>query len=296
MKAFEYRAPRSLSEAVALLAEKGEKARPLAGGTDLIVQLRGGRLDLDFVVDIKWIPELNQLSYDPASGLTIGAAVPCYRIYEDPVIRRVYPGLVDAASIIGGIGIQGRATWGGNLCNSSPSGDTIPALMVLGATCTIAGPNGTRTVPVEQFCTAPGRNVLRRGEMLVSFHIPVPLPHSGAYYLRFIPRNEMDIAVVGAGASVVLSNDLSTITAARIALGAVAPTPLLAESAGNALIGKRISDETIAEAARLAQQAARPITDMRGTIAQRRHLVGVLTKRALHGAIERAQKGASHAH
>jgi len=288
LRAFDYRAPSTVGEAVALLAEKGDRARPFAGGTDILVQVRAGRLDLDLLVDVKRIPELSQLAYDPATGLTVGAAVPCHRIYEDPQIREAFPGLVDSAAIIGGTGIQGRATLGGNLCNSSPSADSIPALIVLGATCAIVGPSGARTVPVERFCTGPGRNVLAPGEMLVSIHLPPPKPRSGARYLRFIPRNEMDIAVVGVGASVVLSEDLARITAARIALGAVAPTPLLAEDAGASLVGKPPSEETIAEAAALAREAARPITDVRGTAAQRRHLVGVLAKRALRGAIQRA--------
>ncbi|MBI4498006.1 MAG: xanthine dehydrogenase family protein subunit M [Chloroflexi bacterium] len=289
MKNFEYRAPTSLGEAVALLAEKGDKARPLAGGTDLIVQLRVGRYELDRVVDLKRIPEVNQLSYDPVDGLVIGAAVPCYRIYTDEVIAVHYPGLIDAATIVGGIQIQGRASLGGNLCNASPSGDTIPGLIVLEGTAVIAGPHGTRAVPVEEFCTAPGRTVLQPGEVLVSLRFPPPQPRSGAFYLRFIPRNEMDIAIVGAGASVVLSEDLSTFVAARVALGAVAPTPLYVPEAGAALAGLPVSEESIAQAAEIARQAARPISDMRGTVEQRQHLSAVLTKRALRGAVARAK-------
>ena len=291
MRSFEYCAPTSISEAVAVLAEKGERARAFAGGTDLLVQLRQGLLDLDLVVDVKNIPELSEITFSPSKGLTLGAAVPCCRIYEHPDVVENYPGLVDAVAIIGGIAIQGRASVGGNLCNAAPSGDCIPALIVLGAICTIAGPLGNRTVPVECFCTAPGQTVLNRGEMLVSMHLPIPRPNSGARYLRFIPRNEMDLAVAGVGASVVLSEDHETISAARIALGAVAPTPLLAVAAGEYLVGKALSEEVVAEAATLAQQAARPISDVRGTAAQRRHLAGVLTRRALRGAILRAKGG-----
>jgi CO/xanthine dehydrogenase FAD-binding subunit len=294
VRAFEYVAPSTLSEAVALLADKGDRARPLAGGTDLIVQLRRGAYDLDWLVDVKKIPELSEITYSATDGLTIGAAVPCYRIAEHPDVLRAYPGLADAVGLIGGTAIQGRATMGGNLCNASPSGDSIPALIVLGAMCTLAGPNGTRAsveftdVPVEQFCVAPGKNILSRDEMLVSVHLPPPQLHSGAHYLRFIPRHEMDIAVVGVGASLVLSADQATIQAARIALGAVAPTPLLAVEAGAALVGQAPSEEAFVEAARLAQQACSPITDMRGTLVQRRYLVGVLTRRALRGALSRA--------
>ena len=289
MQAFEYVAPATIQEAVSLLAGSGDRGRPLAGGTDLIVQMRAGALDVSRVIDVKKIPELNAITYRPGEGLTLGAAVPCHRIVQHPDIVKVYPGLVDAAALIGGTAIQGRATIGGNLCNAAPSGDSIPAMIVLEATCNIFGPSGMRTIPVERFCTGPGRNALARDELLVSIHFPPPLAHSGACYLRFIPRHEMDIAVVGVGASVVLGADRASIMTARIALGAVGPTPLYVESAGAMLRGKAPSEEILAAAAGVAQEAARPITDVRGTEAQRRHLVGVLTRRALHGAVERAK-------
>jgi carbon-monoxide dehydrogenase medium subunit len=207
---------------------------------------------------------------------------------------RYYPGLIDAASIIGGTAIQGRATLGGNLCNAAPSGDAIAAMIILGATCAIASPRGYRTVPVETFCLAPGRTLLEPGEVLVSIHFPLPEANSGARYVRFTPRQEMDIAVAGAGAYVVLSDDHTKITKARLALSAVAPTPLLAQAAGDSLLGKVPTEEALAEAAMLAQEAAKPITDVRGTSAQRRHLVGVLVKRALQGAISRAKGEKTH--
>ncbi|NIW11212.1 MAG: xanthine dehydrogenase family protein subunit M [Gammaproteobacteria bacterium] len=294
MRPFAYQAPTSIDEAVTLLADQAGKARPFAGGTDLLVQLRLDLFEPDLVVDIKRIPELNQLSFDPAEGLIVGAAVSCAALCEQPDVVATYPGLVDATAIIGGIGIQGRATLGGNLCNAAPSGDGIPAMIVLGATCTVAGPGGKRTVPVEAFCTGPGQTVLSQDEILVSIHVPPPKPHSGAHYLRFTPRREMDIAVAGAGASMVLSDDHAQIIEARIALGAVAPTPLLVEEAGAVLIGQAPTDEAFAEAAKLAQAAARPITDVRGTVAQRRHLVGVLVKRALQGALRRAKGESIH--
>lgn len=291
MRPFEYQAPTSVSQATALLAEAGKMARPLAGGTDLLVQLRLGYLDLDRVVDVKRIPELNQLSFDPDEGLTVGAAVSCARLCEHPAVQRAYPVLVDVASSIGGAAIQGRATLGGNLCNAAPSGDSIPVMIVLGATCTIAGPLGSRTVPAVAFCTGPAETVLARDELLVAISIPPPRPGSGAQYERFIPRGEMDIAVVGAAAWVALSNDRSAITGARVALASVAPTPLLVESAGASLVGRPPMEEAYAEAARLAQDAVRPITDVRGTEAQRRHLVGVLVRRALRWAVRRAAGG-----
>ncbi len=294
MRSFDYIAPTTGGEAVAALAGKGDRARALAGGTDLIVQLRSSFAEVDLVVDVKKIPELDAITYGAGQGLTIGAAVPCHRIAEHADIARVYPGLVDAVALIGGAAIQGRATMGGNLCNAAPSGDSIPAMIVLQGVCTIVGPAGVRTVSVEQFCTGPGKTVLGRDELLVSIHFPHPKAHSGACYLRFIPRHEMDIAVVGVGASVALSADHTTIVTARIALGAVGPTPLRAEAAGAALKGQAPSEESFAEAARLAQEAARPITDVRGAEAQRRHLVGVLTRRALRGAVERAKGGAAH--
>ena len=292
MKPFTYQAPTSLDKAVALLVSQGDHARPLAGGTDLLVQMRHGLLAPNVVVDLKQIPELNALSFDARTGLTVGAAVSCARLCEQTVVRQHYPGLADAASIIGGPAIRERATLGGNLCNAAPSGDTIPAMMVLGATCTIAGPDGARSVPVEAFCTAPGQTVLAPGELLVSIQFPAPRPHSGARYLRFIPRGEMDIAVAGAGAWLRLDEGHAQIAEARIALAAVAPTPLLAADAAAALRGQPPTKAAFAQAAQLAQEAARPITDARGTAAQRRHLVDVLVKRALRGAAQRA-KGAA---
>lgn len=288
MRAIQYAAPQSLQDAVALLNQFGPRARILAGGTDLIVQVRENVRDVDVFVDGKKIPELMQLTVDPHEGLTLGAAVPCYLIYGNEEIRRHYSALVDAASIIGGTGIQGRASVGGNLCNSGPAADSTPALIALGAVARIAGPGGERSVPVEEFCTAPGRNVLQPGEMLVSLQIPAPTPHSGSHYLRFIPRNEMDIAEVGAGAAVTLSADGNRIEAARVALGAVAPTPLYVREAGAALVGQAPTEEALEAAVQAARSAARPITDMRGTAEHRRHLAGVLTRRALKGAIDRA--------
>ncbi len=288
MQDFEYSAPRTLGEAVSLMAENGQTARALAGGTDILVQLRGGRWKVEHIVDVKEIPELNEISFSREDGLTLGAAVPCYRIYQDPEVAQAYPGVIDAASMIGGIQIQGRATLGGNLCNAAPSADAIPPLIVQGATCLIAGPTGIREASVADFCTAPGRNILQDGELLVSMHLPAPTNNSGAHYLRFIPRNEMDIAVAGVGSWVQLSPDNRSFVSARIALASVAPTPLYVEEAAAQLAGQDVGEEAIENAAQAAMDAAKPITDMRGTIQQRRHLVGVLTRRTLRGAIARA--------
>lgn len=289
MKDFEYIAPASLREAIKILAARGSEAKPMAGGTDLLVQMRARRVQPERVIDVKRIPELNQLSITPRKGLTIGAAVSCRRIYSDPEVVAGYPGVVDAASIIGGIQIQGRASLGGNLCNASPSGDGIPMLIAYGAQCQIAGPNGQRRIPVEEFCTGPGTNALAADELLVALRLPLNRKGAGCHYLRFIPRNEMDIAVVGVGAYVELGNRGKTFKAVRIGLGAVAPTPLFARRASDLLTGREVSDEAIAEAADAARQLARPITDMRGPAEYRSHLVGVLTRRALDGAVKRAR-------
>jgi len=290
LNAFEYVVAKTVKEAVEFLGEKGDQARPLAGGTDIIVQMQAGRRRIERLVDIKDIPELNELSYTPEEGLRLGAAVPCYQIYENESIAQAYPGLIDAASMIGSIQIQGRASVGGNLCNAAPSADCIPSLIALHAMAVIAGPNGTRELPVEQFCIAPGRNAMELGELLVSLRLPAPRKNFGAHYLRFIPRNEMDIAVAGVGSSVVIDDSGQRFVSARISLASVAPTPLLVDGVEEAVAGQPTTEETFESVADLARAAARPINDMRGTIEQRRHLVGVLTKRTLRGAIQRARE------
>ena len=290
MQAFDYARVHTVAEAVGLLQQESQ-ARVLAGGTDLIVGLREQRIRTPLVVDVKAIPELGALTFDPMAGLHIGAAVPCHRIYGDAAIAAAYPGLIDAVKLIGGVQIQGRASLGGNLCNASPAADSIPALIAHAAECIVAGSQGSRRLPVEHFCTAPGRTVLQPGELLVALHLPPPAPGFGAAYLRFTPRNEMDIAVVGAGVALQLAADGATVAAARIALGAVAPTPLFAPEAAAALVGRPLSAASIAAAAELARAAARPIDDMRGTARYRRHLAGVLTQRALEIAQRRAAAG-----
>jgi carbon-monoxide dehydrogenase medium subunit len=289
MQAFDYVSASSIPEVVSLLAARDGSARILSGGTDLIVQLRENRRRAELLIDVKNIPELTAIKFDSKEGLWIGAAASCYSICHNHDVSGKYPGLVDAICLIGGVQIQYRASVGGNLCNASPAADAIPALIVHAATCVIAAENGTREIPVEQFCVAPGKNILERGEFLLAIKVPAPAKNFGAHYLRFIPRNEMDIAVVGAGAAVTLDDARRKILSARIALGAVAPTPLLAEEAGTYLAGKEISAENIQEAAKRAQAAARPISDLRGTAEYRKHLCAVLTRRALETAIERAR-------
>lgn len=289
MQAIDFAAPKTVDEVVTLLQQKGDQARVMCGGTDLLVALREGRRKAELVIDVKKLAETTELNYSAQDGLTLGAAVACHRMYDDKKIAAAYPGLIDSASLIGGVQIQGRASMGGNLCNASPAADSIPSLIAHAATCEIAGPNGRRTVAVEDFCVSPGRTVLQPGEFLVRLHIPAPKPGFGAAYLRFIPRNEMDIAVVGVGAAVQLDESRNKIVSARIALGAVAPTPLYVPEAGAALAGQVANEEAIAKAAKIAQEAAKPISDMRGTAEYRKQLVAVLTRRALNQAIERAK-------
>lgn len=289
MQPFDYVRASSVDEVVSLLAQNVDQARILSGGTDLLVALREGRRQAKLVIDVKALPEATQVDYSAAGGLTFGASVPCHRLYDNAEIAKAYPGLMDAAHLIGGVQIQGRASIGGNLCNASPAADSIPALIAHAAVCVIAGPNGVRELPVEQFCVAPGRNALQAGEFLVSLKIPAVKPGFGAAYLRFIPRNEMDIAVVGAGVAVQLDESRSKFVAARVALGAVAPTPLYIPEAGAALVGKLVNAATIAEAAKIAQAAARPISDMRGTAEYRKHLSAVMARRAIELAVERAK-------
>jgi carbon-monoxide dehydrogenase medium subunit len=288
MHDFDFQAPTSLDAALAVLAEQNGKARPLAGGTDLIDQVRMGRFRPDLLVDLKKIPELNTLALD-AKGLRLGAAVPCYRIHENPGIVQNYSALADSSHIIGGIQIQSRASVGGNLCNSGPAADSTPSLIVLGGICVLASKAGTREVPVEDFCTGPGKNVLGPGEILLEIRFPPAKPNSGSHYRRFIPRNEMDIAVVGVAAAVELDAAKETIVSARIALGAVAPTPLFAKKAGDLLTGQKVSDELLAKAGQAARELVNPITDMRGTKEYRQHVTGVLTERVLKAAIARAR-------
>lgn len=285
MEEIRYEAPTTLARASELLRQPG--ARVLAGGTDLIVQMRTGRSAPSVFVDVKRIPELGTLRTGPGT-IWLGAALPAAVVVENAELGKLLPGLVEAVDLIGSTQIQGRASVGGNLCNASPAADTVPALIAVSATCVIAGPDGERRVPVESFNTAPGRNVLRPGELLAGLEIPRPGARSADAYLRFIPRTEMDIAVVGAGVSVTL--DASGVcTHARVALGAVAPTAILVPAAAAALVGSRGDDDALARAAAASSAAANPISDKRGTVAFRRKISGVLTKRAAAAAFERAR-------
>lgn len=288
MRDFEYEAPTSLADAVGLLAESNGTARPLAGGTDLIDHVRTGRVSADLIVDLKKIPELMVLE-ESDQGLRLGAAVPCYRIYEHAGILENYSAISDSSNIIGGMQIQNRASVGGNLANAGAAADSTPALIALSATVVITGPSGTREIPVDEFCTGPGENVLEAGEVIVELRFPPRPAMSGSHYRRFIPRNEMDIAVVGVGASVVLDESGKNFESVRIGLGAVAAKPFYAQEASELLAGQPVNDETIKKAGAAARAVINPITDMRGTEEFRNHVTGVLTERVIKKAVERAR-------
>ncbi len=287
MKPLEYTAPATLADALRLIGANGAGTGVLGGGTDLIIQWRAGRRELAHMVDVKKIPELNVLEYTAAQGLRLGAAVSCARLTEFEPARKHYPGLVEGAALIGSTQIQSRATVGGNVCNGSPAADAICSLIVLGAQCVLQGPQGKREVPAEQIMTGPGRTALKPGELLVEFRIPTPEPRTGTAYQRFIPRNEMDIAVAGAASLITLATD-GTVRRAVVALAAVAPTPLKVEAVAKAVEGGKLDDKALDKAAQAASAASSPISDVRGPAEYRRHLAGVLTRRTLQVAAHRA--------
>jgi carbon-monoxide dehydrogenase medium subunit len=281
-----YEAPRSAEEAVALMAGAKGGGRILAGGTDLLVQMRAGVVAPGTIVDVKRIAEMTAI-VETGGGFRIGAAVPAAVIGEHAALRRAWPGVVEAVNLIGSKQVQGRASIGGNLCNASPAADSAPALVAAGAVLTLQGPEGRREMPVEALHAGPGRTTLRPGEMLVSIFLPARPPRAGDAYLRLIPRTEMDIAVVGCAVSLTLAGEVCV--AARVGLGAVAPTVLRVDDAAAALIGSRLEPQAIAKAAAACRAACRPIDDKRGTIAYRTKIAGVLLARATAIAAERAR-------
>lgn len=287
MHEFDFAAPDTLQQAVELLGRANGDARALAGGTDLIPQIKENRRHPSLVVDVKKIPELNVLSYD-TDGLRIGAAVSCTAIASFAAVKEHYPALAEACALIGSYQIQNRAALGGNICNAAPSADAVPPVLSYSGRLVIAGPNGQRELAAETFFTGPGQTVLTGGEVLVEIQLPPPPANSGAAYLRFIPREEMDIAVAGVGSFVQLSADGQSCQQARITLASVAPTPVRADEAEAFVAGKALDATTIAEAGELAAKAARPISDVRGSAAYRLELVKVLTRRTLQTALERA--------
>jgi len=280
-----YESPTTSKAAAGLLAKEKGKAFVLAGGTDLLVRMKSG-LEPDLIVDIKRIPATQSVTRT-ASGFRIGAAVSCAELGRSATLKRAWPGVVEAANLIGSDQIQGRCTIVGNLCNASPAADSVPALIAAGAKAAIVGPNGRRTVAVEKVVTGPGSTSLKRGELIEAIMLPKRPPKSGDAYLRFIPRTEMDIAVVSAGVALTIGAK-GVVKQARVSLGAVAPTALLVSEAADALIGSRLEPDALAALAAACGAACRPIDDKRGTVEFRTEVAGVLARRAAKIAYERA--------
>jgi len=285
---FAYSAPTTVGEAVELLgalAAGGTRAQVLAGGTDVLVQLRSIDDSPRTIVDIKGVAETRRLDLG-AKRTYIGSAIPGAQLHANEDLKAIFPGLVEAVDLIGSTQIQGRASMGGNLCNASPAGDSIPAIIANGGVCHIATKGGERELAAEEFVTGVGQNALADGEFLLGVSFPTPVARSGDAYLRFIPRTEMDIAVAGAGVRLTLDGD--TCTEAKVAIGAVAPTALVVPEAAAALVGTKLDDAALAAAGDACSQASRPISDKRGTAEYRRKVVGVLCRRAAAIAKQRA--------
>ncbi|MGP1677920.1 MAG: FAD binding domain-containing protein [Burkholderiales bacterium] len=282
-----YEAPKTLEAAVALLSGASGMARVLAGGTDLLIQMRGGRVPR-LLVDIKGIPEMRSIAAE-SGGIRFGAAVTCMELIEHEAFTKAWPGVTDAVKLIGSIQVKGRATVGGNLCNASPAADSVPALIAAGAVVSIVGPKGRRESRVEDVATGPGKTSLAKGEIVSSFLLPRRPPRSGDAYLRFTPRTEMDIAVVGAGVNLTL-DEMGVCSQARVSLGAVAERAMLVPEAAAALVGSKVDAEALKRLAAAASAACRPIADKRGTKEFRIKIAGVMARRAAEIALERARR------
>jgi aerobic carbon-monoxide dehydrogenase medium subunit len=282
----EYIAPETTKAAVSLLAKAKGSTYVLAGGSDLLVRMKGGFIEPDLIVDIKRIKSMREVK-KTATGFSIGAAVPCAALTENKALVKAWPGVVEAAGLIGSKQVQGRCTISGNLCNAGPAADSVPAMVAAGAKAVIQGPKGKRVVPVEQIPVGPGKNSLAKGELVEAILLPARKPRSGDAYLRFIPRSEMDIAVVSAGVNLTLDSK-GVVTDARVSLGAVAPTVLLVAAAAKAIIGTKLDEAALEKLGAAASAACRPIDDKRGTIEFRTKVAAVLAKRAAKIAYSRA--------
>ena len=286
MSAISYSAPSTISEAVSLLANAGGVAKIMSGGTDLLVQMKSGRVKPAMVIDTKRIPGIIGIQ-EVDGGFVIGAATPGAMLSEHAGLVKAWPGVIEGANLIGSTQVQGRASLAGNLCNGSPAADSVPGLIAARATVLIAGPAGTREAPVESIVTGPGRTSLAKGEFVVEFRLPKQAPRTGDAYLRFIPRTEMDIAVVGCAICVTLDAN-GVCTDARVVLGAVAPTQLVVEGAAKALIGNKLTDDVLAKLDAECQAVCKPISDKRGTVEFRTKIAGVLARRVAAIAFQRA--------
>jgi len=282
----DYLAPTTTDQAVAALAAAGPGARVLSGGTDLLVQLRAGRLAAGLIVDLKRIPEAIGVRRE-GGGFVIGAATSGAMLGEHLALCEAWPGVVEAAGLIGSTQVQGRASLAGNLCNASPAADSVPALVAANATCVVVGPAGRREVPALSIPIAPGQTSLARGEFVLEIKLPAVGSRSADAYLRSIPRTEMDIAVVGVGMNLTLDAG-GKVTLARVALGAVGPTVILSDAAAHAILGSNLDDATLDRLDAAASDACRPISDKRGTVEFRTRIAGVLARRVAKIAYERA--------
>jgi carbon-monoxide dehydrogenase medium subunit len=291
MKRFEYLEAHTLKQAIAMLQRHAGNARIVAGSTDFLVRWRQGVWNPDYVVNIQRVPGLSRVTYSARNGLRIGSLVTLRTLEQHPVVRQRYPALAASAASFAGVQVRNLATVGGNLCNASPSGDTIPALLAFDAQCWIAGPAGDRWVSLDQFFTGPGRTVVGPDEVLAEIRVPPPTPNTGSLYIKHSPRAAMDIATVGAASVVSLERRSGVCLEARIALGAVAPTPLRATAAEDILRGQAITPALIAASALAAQGLATPIDDLRGTAGHRKDMVEVLTRRTLEHAAHIAAHG-----
>jgi carbon-monoxide dehydrogenase medium subunit len=286
VRRFDLVLPESVDDCLKLLAQRGPEAKVLAGGTDLLPQLKNGLLKPPCVIDLSGVAALRVLGAANGQGLRVGSAVTARTLEQDHTVRARFPAIAESGALVGSVQVRNLATVGGNLCNAAPSADMAPPFIALDAEAVIAGPRGQRRVPVTSFFTGVRRTVLEPGELLLELAVPDPGPHSGGTYVRHTPRRELDIAVVGVASQLTLANGLCT--KARIALASVAPVPLRATAAEQWLEGQRPTPERIARAAELAVEAARPISDQRGSADYRRHLVKVLTRRTLTTALARA--------
>lgn len=289
MNRFQWEEPQTMEEACSILANHGGNARILAGGTDVLIRWRQGSWQPSYLVNIKAIPGLDGVSYSEEEGLRLGSLVKVRTAELSPIIQEHYPALSAAATTFAGVQIRNLATLGGNVCNGSPAGDMIPSLIAFGAECRIVGPVGERWLPLEEIFVGPGRTSLQPGDVLAEFHLPPRGPNSGSLYIKHSPRSAMDIAAVGIAASVSLNPAEGLCSEVRIAMGAVAATPIRALDAERVLIGRRVDESLIDEAAKAAQVASRPITDIRSTGEHRRAIIEVLTRRALRHSLDMAR-------
>lgn len=282
-----FESPTTAEAAAALLASTQGPAKVLSGGTDILIQMRAGMVKPELLVDVKGIDEMTTVKVENG-GYRFGAAVPCMNLVENKEFAKTWPGVIDGVNLVGSVQVRGRASVGGNLCNASPAADTTPAMIAAGAVATVVGPNGRRDVPVEEITTGPGKTSLAKGELVASFFLPKRAAHSGDAYLRFTPRSEMDIAVVGVGINLTL-DEKGICTSARVSLGAVAEKALLVPEAAAALVGTTVDEAALDKLAAAASAAARPIDDKRGTKVFRIKIAGVLARRAAIVALNRAR-------